>query len=199
MKKSSKTSNLFSDAYFQRLYVKNILSWQQSTINVYGELKVNNPVLAPKVKIVNEANSALGFVLDIDETNSNGLTIQKYDSSGLLEKGIVYDTEFNKPEPAILGISPRYMIPEQQTEAGLYLRNNPTDLLCLMATENTIFEFPSLPTRVKEPNRQVRLLNLGNFSLQIKYSGDVLVEIFQERVSFIWKEVDGRYTWVYIP
>jgi hypothetical protein len=199
MKKSSKVSNIYSDSYFKRIYVQNILSWQQSTINVWNEMNIHKPVQVPKVKIVNEANSALGFVLDIDESNSNGLTIQKYDSSGLLEKGVVYDTEFNKPEPAVLGMSPSFMLPEQQTEAGLYLRNNPNDVLCLMARENTIFEFPSLPTWVKEPNRQVRILNMGNFLVQIKYSGEVLVELFQERVSFIWRQENGRYTWVYIP
>jgi uncharacterized UBP type Zn finger protein len=111
----------------------------------------------------------------------------------------VYDTEFNKPEPAILGVSPTFILPEQQREAGVYLRNNPSDLLCITSNQNEVFEFPSLPTSIKEENRQIRISSNSEYSIQIMYSGGIIVELFQERVSFIWKEVDGRYTWVYIP
>jgi hypothetical protein len=201
MKKSTQVQNTFSDSYFKRIYVQNILAWQQSTIQVWNNLEVmkSSYVQASKVRISNENVSSIGFMLDVDETNPNALTIQKYNNGTLLEKGIVYDTEFNKPEPAILGVSPTFILPEQQREAGVYLRNNPSDLLCITSNQNEVFEFPSLPTSIKEENRQIRISSNSEYSIQIMYSGGIIVELFQERVSFIWKEVDGRYTWVYIP
>jgi hypothetical protein len=201
MKKSSQVQSMFSDSYFKRIHVQNILAWQQSTINVWNhmELQKNASLTAPKVRIRNETNTQSGFVLDVDENKPNVLTLQQYDNTGLLEKGIVYDTHFNQPEPALMAVSPLFAIPEQQTEAGLYLRHNPNHLLLLSSMDDVTFEFPCIPTPVKEEYRQVRVSNTTGYCIRISYDGRILVELFQERVSLVWTQKDGRYTWVYIP
>lgn len=201
MKKSTTKTTMFSDAYFQRLYVQNIIAWQQSTINVWNNIELMNKatLTAPKVCIGNENDRSKNFCLDIDEANPNVITVNQMSTNTIISTGVLYDTTFNKPEPALLKISPTFTLPEQQTEAGLYLRFNPLDMLVLTATERVVFEFPSLPTSVKEEYRQVRILNTSNNPIVIHYGGTDVVELFQERVSLVWTQQDGRYTWVYIP
>ncbi len=194
-------SNVFSDTYFKRIYIKNMLAWEQSTIRVWNNLELmkDASLQASKVMVRNENISSMGFVLDVDENKPNVLTIQQYNGTGLLEKGVVYDTQFNPPEPALMPVSPLFTLPDQQTEAGLYLRNNPNTLLLLSANDEVEFEFPCSPTPVKEEYRQVRVSNTSNTRISITYNGSTLVELFQERVSLVWTQQDGRYTWVYIP
>jgi hypothetical protein len=203
MKKSSPNGSAYGDAYFKRIFVKNVYAWQQSTINIWSntELKGNAMLTAPKVRIANENVSSTGFLLDIDESNPNVLTLNQYNGANTISTGILYDTTFNKPEEqhAFLYASPIFTLPDQQTEAGVYLRNNPTHMLTLTSDTNITFEFPSLPTSIKEDYRQVRITNYGNYAITVSYSGEDIVELFQERVSFIWKNMNGRYTWVYCP
>ncbi len=206
MKKSSNNSSIYSDIYYNRIFVKNLYAWQQSTINVWSNMEIKNHSMltAPKVRIANESVPAKGFMLDINESNPNVITINQYDSTGTISTGILYDTTFNKiPEiedpHAFLRSSPIFKLPDEQVAAGVYLRNNPTHLLSLTSDSPVFFEFPSLPTSIKTEYRQVRLTNYGEHPIQVRWAGETILELFQERVSFLWKMVNGRYTWVYCP
>jgi hypothetical protein len=189
------------DPDFNTVTIKKIRGSGQNSITVLSDIDILKPsqLSVTQLRIAQEDNKAKGFILDIDENRPTTLIIKRVINDTVLDQGVLYDTEFNKPE-GLLYISPLYTLPEQENNALDFMMNNMTHIICLYTQEeNTSFTLQGLTTGGADDYKQIRISNLSLYPINIMFEGNTLIQMYQERVSLVWCKRDTVYSWVYVP
>ncbi len=200
MKKTS--GNISQDPSFNTISVRRIRSAGTNGIEILSDVQLRKPsaLSVSQLKILHETEDInTSFVLDIDEGNPNTLVIRKLENETVIDTGILYDTQFNKPEGgSVLYISPIFSLPAEVQEAKDYILANPSKLLVVECTEPTTISVPSLKTTGEDDCKQIRISNISLFPLVIQHLNTTVIEMFQERVSIVWCQRGGIYSWMYV-
>ncbi len=210
-----KSGNISQDPSFNTVYLKKLrANGGTNNIEVYSnfEIKRPNTLTVSQLKIIQDSesdninkdvlkeNSSTSFVIDIDEANPNTLVIRKFENDFVVDTGVLYDTQFNKPDGGpVLYISPTFQLPLHYEEAYSYLVENPSKLLVLELTEETQFSLPTFKQTGEDDFRQIRISNTSFFPLKIFHNATQIVEMFHERISIVWCQKGGIYSWIYVP
>ncbi len=212
MKKSS--GNISQDPSFNSVSLRRLRATGTNNIEIYSnvEIKKPNSLSVSQLKIVQDSGSNIvetralksnpttSFVIDIDEDNPNTLVIRKLENEFVVDTGVLYDTQFNKPDGgAVLYISPTFELPQNYDEAYNYLLENPSKILVVELTEPTQFSLPTLKNTGEDDFKQIRIANTSFFPLLLFHNATQVVEMFHERISIVWCQRGGIYSWIYIP
>jgi collagen type VII alpha len=169
------------------------------TLQVNGSVVIDGTLDVPKLKLSNESNRANGFMLDVDETNPNLILVKKYAGNTIVDSGILYDLEFNRPEGIYLYISPNFVLPTQEAQATYFLQQNPSFILCVESQNDSSLTLPSLQTNGDDNYRQIRVSNSGSYALDLIFNSTIIVQMYTERTTLVWCDRGSGYEWVYIP
>ena len=189
------------DPDFNTITVKKIRGSGQNSITVLSDIDILKPsqLSVTQLRISQEDDKQKGFILDIDENRPTTLIIKRVINDTILDQGVLYDTEFNKPD-GVLYISPVYTLPEKESDALDFIMNNMTHILCFdTQEENTSFTLNGLSTNGADDYKQLRISNLSLYPINIVFEGNTLIQMYQERVSLVWCKRDTVYSWVYVP
>jgi len=199
MKKTS--GQISQDPSFNTLAIRRLRSSGTNGIEILSDVRLRKPnaLSVSQLKILHETDDKASFIIDIDEENPNTLVIRKVENETIVDSGVLYDTNFNKPEGgSVLYISPVFILPAEIEVAIEYISQNPSKLLVVECTEPTIIKVPSLKTTGEDDCKQIRISNISLFPLVIQHLNTTVIEMFQERVSIVWCQRGGVYNWVYI-
>lgn len=199
-----KTSVNTQDPNFNSISVRRIKAANSITgIQVIDDISVISPSIlsVTQLKFIQENLNTTSFILDIDEENPKTLVIKQVAADGsLLNRGILYDTEFNKPSEDFLFISPLFDITDNSNEAEEYMLNNLKNIIRLTSNkEGCKINLPTLSIFGMDDFRQLRFSSVSEYPIQIMYEGVPFLQIYKERVSLLWCKITQRYTWHYIP
>jgi hypothetical protein len=189
------------DPDFNTITVKKIKASGQNSITVLSDIDILKPsqLSVTQLRISQEDDKQKGFILDIDENRPTTLIIKRVLNDIVLDQGILYDTEFNKPD-GILYISPVFTLPEQESNALDFMMNNMSFIICLdTQQENTSFTLSPLTIYGADDYKQIRISNLSLYPINIVFEGNTLIQMYHERVSLVWCKRDTVYSWVYVP
>jgi hypothetical protein len=188
------------DPEFNLLNVKRIRSSGNYPITIISDTEIIKPAILSltQLQFIQENNKLNGFLLDIDENNPNTLVIKKIINDTIVDTGILYDTEFNKPDNKLF-ISPIFTLPADESKAFSFLQQNTDYILLLNPTENTSLSLFTLTDNSFNDYKQIRISNLGDFTISIKYNNNIIIEMSTERISLVWCKSGDNYTWVYVP
>ena len=196
-----RSTGISLDPNFNLITVRRIRGQGQNPIIIQSDTEFIPPavVSVTQLKILQSNNTSQGFLLDIDEIKPTALVIKRIGKTGILNQGTLYDTEFNKPDN-VLYASRSFLIPNEQSAALTFYNSNTNFILSLQPIrEGCSFSLPTLLITGEDDNRQIRISNISLYTLNLTFKGNIILELFQERVSLIWCKRDNDYTWVYIP
>jgi len=168
-------------------------------------IKPPNTLSVAHLRFIQDANALpntkdISYVIDIDEKNPNTLVIRKIQSEIIIDSGVLYDTQFNKPDGGpVLYTSPKFIIPDEINDLYTYMHENPSRLFVVEATEATSINLPTFKTTGEDDAKQIRISNTSLFPITLLHISEVIVEMFNERISLVWSQRGGQYTWNYIP
>lgn len=213
MRKSSGT--ISQDPSFNSVTLRRLRASGTNSIQVTSDVEIQQPnsLSVAQLRIIQVSNGILenqafkvngskntSFVIDIDEQNPNTLVIRKLENETVIDTGVLYDTQFNKPDGgAVLYISPTFTLPSALDELYTYMNENPSKIMVVEPTEPTTITLPTLKDTGEDDFKQIRIANVSYFPLTILYNSQHIVEMFHERISLVWSQRDGQYNWVYIP
>jgi hypothetical protein len=92
-----------------------------------------------------------------------------------------------------------FELPQENNEASTYLLQNPSKVLVVNLTQTTQITLPSYKVTGEDDFKQIRISNVSLFPLSLFYNGTHIIEMFYERISVVWCQKGGIYTWIYIP
>lgn len=193
-------TGLTQDPQFNTITVKSIrgIGQQPVTINSDIEMSKLTQLSLCKLNILLEDTSDTGFTIDIDENKPTSLVIKRMINSEIKESGILYDTQFNRPDSELL-ISPLFTLPEEQTDAIQYYLKNSNFILQICSNQETNFTLPPLLTNGSFDNTQIRISNTNNNLINIIFEENIIIQMTQERISLVWKKENDKYKWIYVP
>jgi len=216
MKKSS--GNISQDPSFNSVSLRRLRASGSNNIEIYSnvEIKQPNSLTVSQLKFIQEtngngngngietrnlkSNNKTSFIIDIDEMHPNTLVIRKLENELVVDTGVLYDTQFNKPDGgAVLYVSPTFELPQEYVDASAYLLENPSKILVVHLTQSSQFILPIYKDTGEDDFKQIRISNISFFPLTLFHNGTQIVEMFHERISVVWCQKGGTYTWNYIP
>ena len=211
MRKSSGT--ISQDPTFNSVTLRRLRATGVNTIQVTSDIEVLKPntLSVSQLRIIQNTPSVVetralnfnentSFVIDIDEQNPNTLVIRKMENETVVDTGVLYDTQFNKPDGgAVLFVSPTFSLPAEFNDFNSYLLENPSKVLLIEPTAPTSITLPTFKTTGEDDFKQIRISNLSFFPVTLMYNEEHIVEMFHERISVVWCQKGGNYTWNYVP
>ena len=210
MKKSS--VGVSQNPSFNSVSLRRLRAAGANNIEIYSDVEIKQPnsLTVSQLKFIQENDvintvnvgspSTTSFIIDIDERNPNTLVIRKLENNLVVDTGILYDTQFNKPDGgATVYLSPIFELPQENNEASTYLLENPSKVLVVNLTQPTQLTLPAYKVTGEDDFKQIRISNVSLFPLSLFYNGTHIIEMFHERISVVWCQKGGIYTWIYIP
>jgi hypothetical protein len=177
----------------------NNLAVDTITTSTKSNIGVNNGIDMNYNSITNLKSINLNNIIDIVYDSNKNTAAVKLKEGGY--KGVLYDTNFNRPFEQILPISQEYVIPDNNTDLILAITQQPAKVyLVNPLAGNQTFELPALEPIIENQNIHLRFSNTNISNLiNFTYNGENIIQIGYERASFIWYTEDGiNYYWRYI-
>jgi hypothetical protein len=187
------TNIIATNATINNLAVDTIITPSKTNI------AVNNGIDMNYNSIINAKSINLNNIIDIVYDSNKNTAAVKLKDSGY--KGVLYDTNFNRPYEQILPVSQEYIIPDNNTDLILAINQQPARVyLVNPIAGNETFELPALEPVIENQNIHVRFSNTNmSYLINFTYKGENIIQIGYERASFIWYTEDGiNYYWRYI-